>query len=232
MYRHAAISAAQPNSSLKAPSVAIPSCHGRNEGCSVPCFCGLFAAERRAAVWAILRRRDREDDFSASGSLPPRIPSSTRGHASGPFRRPSARRRSAFSGPPKTSLKSRGKVRRSNFFRAPPIKHSLALGSRAHSLALRRVTRAGYGKFNETEITTMYSEQSHPHRLPRQRRRGSHQRQPQPHHSLARNQELLQEGRQVHRAHRMAPLRSLRQARRVRSNAQERRSYPGRRRAA
>ena len=43
MYRHAAISAAQPNSSLKAPSVAIPSCHGRNEECSVPCFWGLFA---------------------------------------------------------------------------------------------------------------------------------------------------------------------------------------------
>ena len=156
MYRHAAISAAQPNSSLKAPSVAIPSCHGRSEGCSLPCFCGLFAARRRAAVWAILRRRDREDDFGASGSLPPRIPSSTRVHASGPFRRPSARRRSAFSVPPKTSLKDRGKVRHSNFFRAPPRKHSLALGSRAHSLASRRVTRAGYGKFNETEITTMY----------------------------------------------------------------------------
>src|SRR5271170_1067854 len=157
MYRHAAILAAQPNSSLNAPSVGIPSRRGRNEGCSVPCFWELFAARRRAAVWAILRNRDREDDFSASGSLPPRIPSSTRGHASGPFRRPSARRRSAFPGPPRTSLKGRGKVRRSNFFRAPPIKHSLALGSRAHSLASRRVTRAGYGKFNETEITTMYS---------------------------------------------------------------------------
>jgi single-strand DNA-binding protein len=33
----------------------------------------------------------------------------------------------------------------------------LALGSRGHSLATRRVTRAAYGKFNETEITTMYS---------------------------------------------------------------------------
>ena len=53
-------------------------------------------------------------------------------------------------------MRNRGKVRRSNFFRGPPIKHSLALGSRAGSLASRRVTRAGYGKFNETEITTMY----------------------------------------------------------------------------
>jgi hypothetical protein len=33
----------------------------------------------------------------------------------------------------------RGRERRTNFFRAPPRKHSLALGSRAHSLALRSV---------------------------------------------------------------------------------------------
>ena len=45
-----------------------------------------------------------------------------------------------------------------------------------------------------------------------QRRRSSHQRQPQLHHSLAGNQEFLQEGRPVHLAHRMAPLRDLRQA--------------------
>ena len=34
---------------------------------------------------------------------------------------------------------------------------SFGLGSRGHSLASRRVTRAAYGKFNETEITIMYS---------------------------------------------------------------------------
>src|SRR5277367_2411539 len=33
---------------------------------------------------------------------------------------------------------------------------SFGLGSRGHSLASRRVTRAAYGKFNKTEITTMY----------------------------------------------------------------------------
>ena len=33
---------------------------------------------------------------------------------------------------------------------------SFGLGSRGQSLASRRVTRAGYGKYNETEITTMY----------------------------------------------------------------------------
>ncbi len=54
-------------------------------------------------------------------------------------------------------FENRGNERRTNFCRAPPRKHSLALGSRAHSLALPSVTRAGYGKFNETEITNMYS---------------------------------------------------------------------------
>jgi hypothetical protein len=175
MYRHAAISAAQPNSSLKAPSVAIPSCLGRNRGCSVPCFCELLAAGRRAAVRAILRRRDREDDFGASGNLPPRIPSSARGHASGLFRRPAARRRSAFPGPPKTSLRSCGKVRPSNFFRAPPLKHSLALGSRAHSLASRRVNPSRIREIQRNGDHHHVLKQSHPHRLPRQRRRGSHQ---------------------------------------------------------
>ena len=164
MYRHAAKWAAQPNSSLKAPSVAFRHSRERNGGCSTLSFCGAFVAMRWAAVWANFRRRDREFDFGASGSLPPRIPSSTRGHASGPVRRPAARCRSASLAAPLRGLgssqkkfESRGKEHRTNFFRAPPRKHSLALGSRAHSLALPSVTRAGYGKFNETEITTMYS---------------------------------------------------------------------------
>ena len=167
MSHHAANPAAQPNSSLKAPSVASPSFEERNGGCARPTFRGAFAARNRAAVRANFRRRDRENDFGASGSLPPRIPSSTRGHASGPNRRPAARRRSASTMSPLRGLgssqkkfESRSKERCSNFFRAPPRKHSLALGSRAHSLGFACVTRAGYGKFNETEITTMYSNKS------------------------------------------------------------------------
>ena len=164
MYRHAAKSAAQPNSSLKAPSMAAESYRERNSGYSMPSFDGAFAARKEAAVWANIYRRDREDDFGASGSLPPRIPSSARGHASGPNRRPAARRRSASTASPfqglgssRKKFESRSKERCTNFFRAPPRKHSLALGSRAHSLGFACVTRAGYGKFNETEITTMYS---------------------------------------------------------------------------
>jgi len=164
MYRHAAKSAAQPNSSLKAPSVAFRHRRERNSECSEPSFYGVFVAMRWAAVWVNIHRRDREFDFGASGSLPPRIPSSARGHASGPNRRPAARRRSASTASPLRGLgssqkkfESRSNERCSNFFRAPPRKHSLALGSRAHSLGFACVTRAGYGKFNETEITTMYS---------------------------------------------------------------------------
>jgi len=156
MYRHAINSAAQPNSSLKAPILPFLSLRERNSVCPEPSSRRAFAGRIAAVAKANYTCRDEENDFGALGSLPPRIPSSARGHASGPFRRPAVRRRSAFSDPPGTSLKSRGKKHRSNFFRAPAKKALLGLGSRAHSLASRRVSRAGYGKFNETEVTTMY----------------------------------------------------------------------------
>jgi single-strand DNA-binding protein len=49
----------------------------------MPSFYGANIPRSKAAVEAIFGRRDAEDDFGASGSLPPRIPSSARGHASG-----------------------------------------------------------------------------------------------------------------------------------------------------
>ena len=152
MYRHAAKSAAQPNSFLKAPRSASVSCHPRKEVCSNATFSGTIAARNETAVEANIRCRGTEDDLGASGSLPPRIPSSARGHASGPNRRPAARRRSASLAAPLRALgssqkkfESRSKERCTNFFRAPPRKHSLALGSRAHSLGFACVTRARYG---------------------------------------------------------------------------------------
>jgi single-strand DNA-binding protein len=164
MVQHAAKSAAQPNSSLKAPCMASLSCHPRKEMCRKPSFSGTIAGRNGAEVEANIRRRDEEGDFGALEFLPFRIPSSTRVHASGPNRRPAARRRSASTMSPLRGLgssqkkfESRSNKRCSNFFRAPPRKHSLALGSRAHSLATRRVTRAAYGNKHETEITTMYS---------------------------------------------------------------------------
>jgi single-strand DNA-binding protein len=130
----------------------------------MPSGCGDFAASKEAAVEADFQGREREDDLGASGSLPPRIPSSARGHASEPKPAPGGTASFCFDyvalrglGSSQKKFESRSKERCSNFFRAPPRKHSLALGSRAHSLGFACVTRAGYGKFNETEITTMYS---------------------------------------------------------------------------
>ena len=141
MSDYAAFSAAQPNSSLKSPRVLIPSCRGRNGGCSMPPSKRANATRISAAIWADFADRDAKDVFGALGSLPPRVPSTTRGHASGPNRRPAARRRSASLlaplrglGSSQNKFESRGNERRSNFFRAPPRKHSLALGSRALSL--------------------------------------------------------------------------------------------------
>jgi hypothetical protein len=100
MYRHAAKSAAQPNSSLKTPGVASLSFRGRNEVCPRPSFQGAYAARKVAAVEANLRRRDREDDFRAFGIHPPLIPSSTRGHASGLSAALRQARSSASAAPP------------------------------------------------------------------------------------------------------------------------------------
>ena len=141
MFQHADIPAVQPNSPLKAPSVPIPSFRGRNRGCSKPSLTGLDCTRIMAAMPTTSSSREGKCDFGALRSLPSRIPSSTRGHASGPIRRPAARRRSASltaslrdPGTSQNKFESSGKEHRSNFFRAPPGKHSLALGSRAHSL--------------------------------------------------------------------------------------------------
>ena len=155
MHHHAAKTAATPHVSLNAFSAPSPSCEERNGGCDQPSFDGAIASRS-----GLRFERTSAAEWNESDSVQ-WVPSASypvlcSGSRFGAFRRPAAWRRSAFSEPPGTSLKSRSKGRRSNFFRAPPRKRSLALGSRALSLASPRVTRAGYGKFNETEITTMY----------------------------------------------------------------------------
>jgi hypothetical protein len=156
MFRHAHFPAAQPDLSLNALSVLILCCQSRSGERSKPPAERFDCARIPAAIGTNSGRRERMSDFGASGNLPSRIPSSTRGHASGPIRRPAARRRSASpdhpnkptTGLPGTPIaaplwgpgssqkkfESRSKERRSNFFRAPPRKHSWALGNRAHSL--------------------------------------------------------------------------------------------------
>ena len=224
MSRHAANSAAQPNSSLNAPRVLISSFGRDNEHCSIPSSGEALTRRKWAAIRTNVSRREATADFGALRVLPPRIPSSTRDHASGPIRRPAARRSSASASPP-SGLRFPSTT-------DPPQMQSLALGSRAHSPGFAGVTRAGYGKFNETENTIMYQNKvtligflGNDAEVRSNDNRSLND-------SFTGNQELLQEGWQVHRAHRMASLRRLRQARRVRQHAQERRSYPGRGRVA
>ena len=66
----------------------------------------------------------------------------------GAIRRPAARRSSASTTPP-CGLRFPSAM-------DPPQMQSLALGSRAHSLGFARCDPSKIGKFNETEITTMY----------------------------------------------------------------------------
>lgn len=168
MVFHAALAAAQPNLSQEATSLAIPPAemlwYAGQSVCSKPSFPPDIVGPHAAAVGGAFRRRDGRGDFGEYGCLPCVSRPLLRVHASGPYRRPAARRRSASLtaslrglGSSQKKFECRGNERRTNFFRVPPRKHSLALGSRAHSLASRRVTRAGYGKYNETEITTMYT---------------------------------------------------------------------------
>jgi hypothetical protein len=144
-----ALVAARPNSSPNAPGMAFLAWTKQSLVFLTPSVLRLSSNEEQAAWVVFLHAGNQVGEFGALEFLPSRIPPSTRVHASGPNRRPAARRRSASTMSPMRGLgtsqnkfEGRGKERRSNFFRAPPRKHSLALGSRAHSLATRRVTRA------------------------------------------------------------------------------------------
>jgi single-strand DNA-binding protein len=128
----------------------------------VPSFWGLIATplelrfRRTFAAWAQM------------GTLVPyglivRYPVLYSVTASGPNRRPAARRHSASAAPPFQGLGSsqnkfvtRGEELRTNFFRAPPRKHSLALGSRAHSLGFAMCDPSRIREFQRNGDTTMY----------------------------------------------------------------------------
>ena len=125
MVFQAALVAAYPNSSLKPHSMARPAWRTRYSVGSKLSSLKLSGIEISAAVLSILDAGDRCGDLGALEFLPSRIPFSTRVHASGPNRRPAARRRSASLAAPLRGLgssqnkfESRGKERHSNFFRA------------------------------------------------------------------------------------------------------------------
>ena len=142
MHHHAPNPAAQPHLSLNAFSVPFLSREERNGGGERPSFPGTLASRDEQRFGRTSAAEKREGDFGPVGFIRLVSRPLARGHASGPIRRPAARRSSASTSPPLQGHgSSRNKfvyarqMRRTNFFRAPPRMQSLALGSRAHSLA-------------------------------------------------------------------------------------------------
>jgi hypothetical protein len=137
---YAADPAAQPHLSpsiFSVPAASRKQCKGGDEK---PSLSGAFASTNELCLG---RASTAEKQWGGMVQWGPSAsyPVLCSGSRFGAIRRPAARRRSASPAAPFQGLGSsqnkfvnRGKGHRTNFFRAPPRKHSLALGSRAHSL--------------------------------------------------------------------------------------------------
>jgi len=138
MHHPAPNPAAQPHLSLNAFSAPSASREESNGGGERPSFRGAFARSVELRLGRTSAAETRESD-SVQGESAVSYPAFCTVTASGLNRRPAARRRSALATPPfqglgssQNKFENARQMRRSNFFRAPPRKHSLALGSRAH----------------------------------------------------------------------------------------------------
>ena len=138
MLPNAPIPAAQPHLSLNAFSIPSLNCEERNGSGERPSFPGALASYVCCGLGE-LSQPTSENVTSVQWIFSVPYPAFCTVTASGPNRRPAARRRSALASPPFQGLGSSQnkfvnarQLRRTNFFRAPPRKHSLALGSRAH----------------------------------------------------------------------------------------------------
>ena len=142
MPRSAANPAAMPNLSLDAPRMPFPSREDRNGRWRVPSVSEAVAArvqlwsERVSAAevmwigcgpWSELRPVSRPLLEVTLGAFPAPCGTWSSASRAAPLR---------GLGSSRNKFVNRGSERRTNFFRAPPRKHSLALGSRAHSLTL------------------------------------------------------------------------------------------------
>jgi len=103
----AANTAARPNSSPIVPGAAISASLTRWCGRSMPTSWGPIAAPFEAAVVTKRRRWNPGNDFGACACLPPRIPSSARGHAAGLSSALRQVRSSASAPPPHRTTKVR-----------------------------------------------------------------------------------------------------------------------------
>ncbi len=84
MHHHAPNPAAQPHLSLKSFSAPSLSCEERNGSGERPSFRGTLATSDELRFGRTFAAKLRESDFGPVDVWPFRIPSSTRGHASGP----------------------------------------------------------------------------------------------------------------------------------------------------
>ena len=126
----AAVLAAQPNLSRKAPSERIGSLLTCNGGLDEPSSNGALAATARAAVQTNWSGRGREDDFGLM-SCTRFVSRPLLGHCFGADPAPCGTRSSALPvapvpglGSSQNKFVSRGTERRTNFFRAPPRKQT------------------------------------------------------------------------------------------------------------
>ena len=162
MHAHAANPAAQPHLPLSIFSAPAASREERNGSGDQPSFSGALASTRELRFGrpsAAEKQWGDKVQWESSVSYPV-LCSVT---ASGPNRRPAARRRSASLAAP---LRGHGSSQKKFVNARQKRPHKLLPGSSQKALLgtwepgplahFVNVTRAGYGKYNETEITTMY----------------------------------------------------------------------------
>jgi hypothetical protein len=100
MLRYAANPAAQPNSSSNVRQRLLCTAEEHSGGGSMPSFRRHRFVSGMAVVMAYLRRQETTSDLCPLESLPSRIPSSARGHASGLSAALRQARSSASAAPP------------------------------------------------------------------------------------------------------------------------------------
>jgi single-strand DNA-binding protein len=148
MYRHAVNPAAQPCLSMKALCAPIPSRKDRNEAAEKPCFRKTSCQRIETAVWAGLCRREAKDDFGAWRFI--RLVSRpllgvTLRDLTGALRHGALLL--PLCGPTGYGFQLRRTLRKCRAWH---------LGAGPTRSASPGVTRAAFGNFNKTEITTMY----------------------------------------------------------------------------
>ena len=133
MHQHAANPAVQPHLSLNLFSASAASREERNGGGDQPSFSGTIASVRELRS-AQTSGAEKQRGDTVQGEPTASSPVLYSGSRFGAKPAPGGTASFCFPGSSQNKFVNRGKGHRTNFFRAPPGMHSLALGSRAHSL--------------------------------------------------------------------------------------------------